>query len=130
MSKFGYQLFNPVESSVSAQPVLVNASAETVHPIEPVVYIQLQAEALFGVRLGVKRLSELLMQFYGYQVARVVRDKVTDIERLDVRVAREDADVEDIYHNEALARDGLIGAIRQSIPGDVVTLSERLAEVS
>lgn len=128
MSKFGYQLFNPVESSVSAQPVLV--SGETAHPIEPVVYIQLQAEALFGVRLGVKRLSELLMQFYGYQVARVVRDKITDIERLDVRAAREDADVEDIYHNEALARDGLIGAIRQSIPGDVVTLSERLTEVS
>ncbi len=126
----GYQLFNPVESSAQAQSVLVNVSGETVHPIDVVVYIQLQAEALFGVRLGVKRLSELLVRFYGYRVARIVRDNVTDVERIDVRAIREDADTDDVYHNEALARDGLIGAIRQSIPRDVVTVSEHLAEVS
>ena len=73
-----------------------------------------------------KRLSELLVQFYGYDVARVIRGGV---ETLDVRQAREDADTEDVYANESLERHGLFAAIRQSIPGDVVTLPERLMEV-
>ncbi|EHH1077207.1 hypothetical protein ACJZRZ_003821 [Vibrio parahaemolyticus] len=124
-----YQLFNPVEPHMSV-PVLVNTSYETSHPLEPVVYIQLQAEALYGVRLGVTRLSALLVQFYGYNVARLVRDKMDEIETLDVRMARDDADANDVYHNERYARPGLVAAIRQSIPGDVVTLSERLAEVN
>ncbi|EGQ8535741.1 hypothetical protein [Vibrio parahaemolyticus] len=124
-----YQLFNPVEPKAQV-PTLVNTSYETAHPLEPVVYIQLQAEALYGVRLGCVRLSSLLVQFYGYNVARVVRDNVDEIEKLDVRMARDDADTHDVFHNEAYARPGLVAAIRQSIPGDVVTLSERLAEVS
>ncbi|HHY0447690.1 TPA: hypothetical protein ACVU4T_004663 [Vibrio parahaemolyticus] len=90
------------------------------------MYIQLQAEALFGVRLGAVRLSALLAQFYGYRIV----GSAERIERVDVRLAREEAETDEVYHNEALARDGLVSAIRQSIPGDVVTLSERLAEVS
>jgi len=123
-----YQLFNPVEGDNVNVPVLINHSGETMHPIEPVVFIQLQAEATFGVRLGVKRLSELLMQFYGYGVGRLVRDG--GVEKVDVRQARDEADVEDVYANESLERHGLFAAIRQSILGDVVTLSERLMEVN
>ncbi|WP_408686858.1 hypothetical protein [Vibrio sp. TBV020] len=89
------------------------------------MYIQLQAEALFGVRLGAARLSELLILLYGYAQAK----EGTKAETMDVRQAREDVDTDALYHNEALARSGLYAAIRQSIPGDVVTVSEQLAEV-
>ncbi|WP_409581295.1 hypothetical protein [Vibrio owensii] len=126
MIKRAYQLFNPIEQVVRPLPLLNNVTQETTHPMVPAVYIQLQAEALFGVRLGAVRLSALLVQFYGYRVVGAAEH----IERVDVRLAREEAEADEIYHNEALARDGLVSAIRQSIPGDVVTLSERLAEVS
>ncbi len=121
-----YQLFNPIEGDKVVVPTLVNHTGETLHPIEPVVFIQLQAEATFGVRLGVKRLSELLVQFYGY---RVIRDALGSTQRVDVRQAREDADTNDVYANESLERYGLFAALRQSIPGGVITLSERLMEV-
>lgn len=121
-----YQLFNPIEGDKVVVPTLVNHTGETLHPIEPVVFIQLQAEATFGVRLGVKRLSELLVQFYGY---RVIRDGLGNTQRVDVRQAREDADTNDVYANESLERHGLFAALRQSIPGGVITLSERLMEV-
>ena len=121
-----YQLFNPVEGDKVVVPTLVNHTGETLHPVEPVVFIQLQAEATFGVRLGVKRLSELLVQLYGY---RIVRHGAGELERLDVRQAREDADTNDVYANESLERHGLFAALRQSIPGGVITLSERLMEV-
>ncbi len=126
MTKRAYQLFNPIEQVVRPLPLLDNVTQETAHPMVPAVYIQLQAEALFGVRLGAVRLSALLAQFYGYRIVGAPQR----IERVDVRLAREEAETDEVYHNEALARDGLVSAIRQSIPGDVVTLSERLAEVS
>ncbi|CAH1593894.1 hypothetical protein THF1C08_330088 [Vibrio jasicida] len=126
MTKHAYQLFNPIEQVVRPLPLLNNVTQETTHPMVPAVYIQLQAEALFGVRLGAVRLSSLLAQFYGYRIVGAAEH----IERVDVRQAREEAETDEVYHNEALARDGLVSAIRQSIPGDVVTLSERLAEVS
>lgn len=126
MTKRAYQLFNPIEQVVRPLPLLNNVTQETAHPMVPAVYIQLQAEALFGVRLGAVRLSALLVQFYGYRIVGAAEH----IERVDVRLAREEAEADEIYHNEALARDGLVSAIRQSIPVDVVTLSERLAEVS
>lgn len=126
MTKRAYQLFNPIEQVVRPLPLLNNVTQETVHPMVPAVYIQLQAEALFGVRLGAVRLSALLVQFYGYRIVGAAEY----VERVDVRLAREEAETDEIFHNEALARDGLVSAIRQSIPGDVVTLSERLAEVS
>ncbi|WP_181028055.1 hypothetical protein, partial [Vibrio jasicida] len=116
----------PIEQVVRPLPLLNNVTQETAHPMVPAVYIQLQAEALFGVRLGAVRLSALLAQFYGYRIV----GSAERIERVDVRLAREEAETDEVYHNEALARDGLVSAIRQSIPGDVVTLSERLAEVS
>ena len=126
MTKRAYQLFNPIEQVVRPLPLLNNVTQETAHPMVPAVYIQLQAEALFGVRLGAVRLSALLVQFYGYRIVGAAER----IERVDVRLAREEAQTDEVYHNEALARDGLGSAIRQSIPGDVVTLAERLAEVS
>ncbi|MFM2623579.1 hypothetical protein [Vibrio owensii] len=126
MTKHAYQLFNPIEQVVRPLPLLNNVTQETAHPMVPAVYIQLQAEALFGVRLGAVRLSALLAQFYGYRIVGAAER----IERVDVRLAREEAETDEVFHNEALARDGLVSAIRQSIPGDVVTLSERLAEVS
>lgn len=126
MTKHAYQLFNPIEQVVRPLPLLNNVTQETTHPMVPAVYIQLQAEALFGVRLGAVRLSALLAQFYGYRIVGTAER----IERVDVRLAREEAETDEVFHNEALARDGLVSAIRQSIPGDVVTLSERLAEVS
>ncbi|WP_367971686.1 hypothetical protein RJD38_21850 (plasmid) [Vibrio scophthalmi] len=90
------------------------------------VYVQLQAEALYGVRLGARRLGEILVQFYGY---RWVKGPLPILlEKVDVRQAREEVDTDDLFHNEALDRNGLIRAIRQSIPCDVVTLAERLDE--
>ncbi len=122
-TSMAFVLFNPVESKLGERAIF-NVSGETPHPIEPAVYVQLQAEAIFGVRLGAHRLSEILVQFYGYRWVKGALPLV--YERVDLRQARDDADTEDIFHNEALERDGLVGAIRQSIPGDVVTLSERL----
>lgn len=124
-SCMAYLLHNPVEAVV-ADKALFNFTHETSHPIEPAVYVQLQAEALYGVRLGARRLGEILVQFYGY---RWVKGPLPILlEKVDVRQAREEADTDDLFHNEALDRDGLIRAIRQSIPCDVVTLAERLDE--
>ena len=120
-----YQLFNPVES-VGGEKSLFNVTKETAHPIEPAVYVQLQAEALYGVRLGARRLSEILVQFYGY--CWIEGELPVSLERVDVRQAREDADTNDVFYNDAFERDGLIRAIHQSIPRDVVTLSESLNE--
>nr|WP_014343683.1 hypothetical protein [Aliivibrio fischeri]AEY78271.1 hypothetical protein [Aliivibrio fischeri] len=120
-----YQLFNPVES-VGDEKSLFNVSKETAHPIEPAVYVQLQAEALYGVRLGARRLSEILVQFYGY--CWIEGELPVSLEKVDIRQAREDVDVDDVFDNEAFERDGLIRAIHQSIPRDVVTLSGSLSE--
>ena len=124
-SIMAFLLFNPIESCV-VERALFNVSRETRHPIEPAVYIQIQAEAVFGVRLRAHRLSEILVQFYGYRWVKGALPIL--LERVDVRLAREEADTNDVFHNDALEREGLIGAIRQSIPGDVVTLSKRVDE--
>ncbi len=121
-----YQLFNPVEGDKLVSAVIFNRTQETKHPIEPAVYIQLQAEATFGVRLSASRLSDILVQFYGYGVT----SESYAVDIIDVKQAREDADADGVYGNDALERHGLFAAIRQSIPCDVVTVSERLAEVS
>ena len=120
-----YQLFNPVES-VGGEKSLFNVTKETAHPVEPAVYVQLQAETLYGVRLGARRLSEILVQFYGY--CWIEGELPVPLERVDVRQAREDADTNDVFYNDTFERDGLIRAIHQSIPRDVVTLSESLNE--
>ncbi|RJX68627.1 hypothetical protein DZ860_16660 [Vibrio sinensis] len=124
-STMAYQLHNPVEP-LTAEKAVFNFTHETSHPVEPAVYVQLQAEALYGVRLGARRLSEILVQFYGYRWIKGALPVL--LEKVDMRQAREDADTDDLFHNESLVRDGLIRAIRQSIPCDVVTLSERLDE--
>ncbi|WP_104037924.1 hypothetical protein [Vibrio jasicida] len=92
MTKRAYQLFNPIEQVVRPLPLLNNVTQETAHPMVPAVYIQLQAEALFGVRLGAVRLSALLAQFYGYRIVGAAEH----IERVDVRLAREEAETDEI----------------------------------
>ncbi|MFM2666600.1 hypothetical protein AAFX24_17350 [Vibrio mediterranei] len=121
-----YLLVNPFESIAEPFIEIKNVTRETQHPIEPAMYIQLQAEALFGVRLGTRRLTELLVQFYGYQVFKTYDPE--QVEYIDIIEAREMVDANALYHDETLGREGLMAAIRQSIPGDVVTLSEQQAE--
>lgn len=125
MTEATFQLYNLLEGECGDSLVMMNATKETSHPVEPAIYIQLQAEALFGVRLSAARLGELLVRFYGYQKVEAVSPEL-----IDIRLARDEADTDDIYFNEAFERHGLFAAIRQSIPCDVVTVSERLAEVS
>ncbi len=126
MNKPIYHLFNPIEGDSNRAMFLVNRTQETKHPIEPAIFIQLQAEALFGVRLTASRISEILVQFYGYDKA----VNAAGVERIDVKQARDDVDTDTCYGNASFERDGLFAAIRQSIPGDVVTVSEYLAEAS
>lgn len=125
MSDATFQLYNPLEGGEGRSLVIMNATKETAHPIEPAIYIQLQAEAMFGVRLSSVRLSELLVRFYGYRIAEAVAPEL-----IDIRQTRDEADADELYSNEAFERHGLFGAIHQSIPCDVVTVAERLAEVS
>ncbi|GAD76232.1 hypothetical protein [Vibrio azureus] len=118
--QIGYQLLNPLETESSL--LIQNLSRETSHPIEPAMYVQLKSEEIFGVRLSAKRLGQILVQLYGYKVI----ETAETVEQVDVREAREHVEVKDVSENSSLDRDGLIKAIRQSIPHDVITLDERL----
>ena len=86
------------------------------------MYVQLKSEEIFGVRLSAKRLGQILVQLYGYKAI----ETAETVEHVDVREAREHVEVKDVSENSSLDRDGLIKAIRQSIPHDVITLDERL----
>lgn len=112
-----YLLSNSREAGDENSLALVNHTHETTHPSTPALYAQLQAEARFGVQLTVRRLSELLIAYYGYCGV----PHATEV--VDINEVRSRLDVNVVFRDETLSRSGLINDIRRSIPLSVLKTS-------
>ncbi|MFA0053667.1 MULTISPECIES: hypothetical protein [Vibrio] len=117
-----YQLINPQECGMKCATPLMNQTKETAYPSVPAVYVQLQAEAQLGVRLNASCLSDILVKHYGYRYA------IHGEEAVDIDEARRCVDIEPLFHDETLVRDGLSQTLRQSIPLGVLTAAPKQAE--